>query len=99
MTPIDRFDERLDKAIRIAIVKGYNAGIEQNKTPLTYTLDTDKIGKPLYDMIKQETSRVNREILEIIDKVEESNPDSTGRYNACNEIREALPDLLNTSRT
>lgn len=45
--------DKLDMIIRKALFLAWEAGKKQVKTPYKYTLDTDKLGQPIYDWIKK----------------------------------------------
>ena len=64
----ERFNERFDKTIRSALFKAWRQGKEQHKTPYKYTLDTDKLGRPIFDMVIEKLKAQRQELKK---KVEE----------------------------
>lgn len=53
----------LDKAIRKGLFLAWEAGKKQKDTPYDYTLSTDKLGKPIYDLVIKLLSQSNQEIV------------------------------------
>jgi hypothetical protein len=60
-----RFDEKITMKIEGALFRAWEAGKKQKETPLKYTLDTDKLGRPIYNLFKsflhQELDRARKE--------------------------------------
>lgn len=73
------WNEKLTSGIIKALVMAWEAGKKQSKTPYQYTLDTDSIGKPLFDLITSEFSLREKQVREeMINILEETLPDCSG---------------------
>ena len=57
----------VDKVIRLSLFLAYDAGKKQCQTPYKYTLDTDKIGKPVYEFIMKSLSRQRAVMAEMME--------------------------------
>jgi len=65
---IERWDKRFEKLIISKLFLAWEAGKKQHKTPTEYTLDTDKLGRPIFDMAISELSRAREEERERVRK-------------------------------
>ena len=48
--PKEKWEKRFEKLIIKQLFLAWKAGKKQVKTPYEYTLDTDKLGRPIFDM-------------------------------------------------
>ena len=59
--------KEFENSIRKALFKAWKAGKKQVKTPFKFTLNTDKLGLPVYKLSEKLLSSSQQELIEKID--------------------------------
>ena len=96
----EMWEKRFERLIIKQLFLAWEAGKKQAKTPYKYTLDTDKLGRPIFDMAISQRTQLLKEIKENVPKEiedvfdERVNSDGVKSKEWCWGYNQALSEVI-----